>query len=270
MLRALSLFVVLILPGCASIQFQRQQVRAEYNAEADSVQLLLVYENVHSGEEEFVRAIAEGQRVFVLHGWPFEFDLEDLDETESELERRAAVFARGVRVEDSGTFVEDGRPGCWQRIVFEDASELGTMVDLAARWVFSELGDHDPDDHEWDADTHELIRHRLEQGQWMRFGPSGLTVRVPLSEADFARWLAWLARGPEEVGRPTPQADLLAPLVSASYEAGNLLLSFGDAQGRMAWTIHRPQPSGEEGLGTQLGRAAWFRAAQGEKPARAQ
>ena len=76
------------LSGC-DVQFPEQEVRMQYDTEADTLDVLFIYKGVHTPEtsaealndgKNVADRILAGRREFMLLDWPYLWDLDELAE----------------------------------------------------------------------------------------------------------------------------------------------------------------------------------------------
>jgi len=233
--------------ACASYDFERQDVAFRHLPETDTLELIVVSHGLletgrESGGE--VAADAEGARHVILFGWPFEFDLPDIEESlvgadpaEHPLAERAAVWLSGIEVDSAVVWSdEDGKSSLYQRLRVPHASEgLALLSELINAECVK--------DAEWenlpptfDARTRELFEAHARGGvPWAAFERRGLVVRLPGSPAAAARFLAEAV----EVGDEGVKA-LAAALTELSVADGVIELAFlPDATGWVRLTLRR-------------------------------
>lgn len=192
----------MLLASCTSFEFQRQQILLRYEPETDVLDALLVYEGVGANKANEIAEdaaklalIAGGRRHFVLLGWPFEFDLEDLVEDldpEDTLAESFRAFVPDIHVVAVGFARGEEDELCLiQRVRIDHASTGLRLVDQALNRVILREEEREPGS--WtrefapDAKMAELWLERARAGgSWIRFDGRAIVVSLPTTAREAA------------------------------------------------------------------------------------
>ena len=245
------------LSGC-DVQFPEQEVRMQYDTEADTLDVLFIYKGVHTPEtsaealndgKNVADRILAGRREFMLLDWPYLWDLDELAEDESQVMAVHRIIER-VSLVEVGAFLDpQERLSSFQHFrMTEVADTLGQANQLLTGMVqlgllTGEIAGQVPwmDDEEQDA-WGEFCQSGT---PWVAIEDNQIVVRVPATERGAAAMLRALmqeaAANEAEPGSVDPMALLLDNLSGFQAADGVATLTFGGQ---------------DEGVGTlQLNRA---------------
>jgi hypothetical protein len=196
--------LLLALGSCAPFHFERQRIFLRHDAEADTLDLLLVFENVSAvksdprvltkAEQESltaIRQVAWGGRRFLFLDWPFDLDLDGLARKAAagewprppgdDLARRLLARALDIQVR-AARLIEDpaGQVGLVQRVRVAHASEVLVLLNEMVTWATQ--------DDDWGGSGGPARRAwAAAGGTWVAFQPDGsLAVACPVSPEEAA------------------------------------------------------------------------------------
>jgi hypothetical protein len=238
----LILALTLVLASCVSYDFRRQDLAFRHDAETDVLEVLVVSHGLReTGREsaDAARADAAGARHVILLGWPFEFDLDELegegggepipDEGLAPLVPRLLAWTPGVTVAEARMWVDaDGGTSLLQRFRVAHASEGVALLNDAINAECLRLESWTKAARDSDARTGELWEAHVRAGRpWVELAGGGIVVRLPASPAGAARGLASLAGDVEGF------AAIADALSAVSVAGGEAVLTF--APDRTGW-----------------------------------
>ena len=205
--RLLGLTVLLLCSGC-DLEFPEQEVHIRYDAEADTLDMLILYVGVRAendsedavgkGRDRMNRVLA-GRREFMFMDWPFYFDLDEEDMEEA-LPPEAWAAAERVQLVRVEAFLDESQRLCViqhfrmtgvtavladaNRLLHEaalralEAGEVGT-----AAWFLFDAAE----EAEWRAFTEDAT-------PWVSLEGGHLVLRVPATQGGAARALEEYSR----------------------------------------------------------------------------
>ncbi len=199
----------LALASCADFDFVEQDVLLKHDAESDDLEVLLVYAGVFRPDEKEldvsasrVTQDAEGYRHFIFLGWPWEFNLPEIQESLAEqiaenddpLAQRALDWMTEIAVEESGLFRREGGELClYQRARVPKVNEgLALLNEAFNRAIVAEAEDGSVREELElpDEATEKLwVAHARAGKPWLAFEEGALVGRVPVSPHGAARGL---------------------------------------------------------------------------------
>lgn len=243
----------LALASCADYGFTEQDLLLRHEAEEDRLEVLFVYAGVFLSDEKKldesasrVAQDAEGFRHFIVLGWPWEFNLpqlqeslaEEIAESDDELAQRALAWIVGITVEESGLFRRDCGELClYQEVSIPKVSEgLALFNDLVNREIAeTTMADLREGLDLPDAATAELWMVKARAGKpWIAFDQGALVLQVPVSPLGAARGLQVLLKTASEDESGMFQR-LFEPL--AEFSIANNLATLRYGPGTEGW-IH--------------------------------
>ena len=117
--RLVGLFALLLCGGC-DVQFPQQEVRFRYDAETDTLDVLMIYRGVHTPNDtdkalakgvDVVDRILAGRREFMFIDWPFYFDWDD-KEDDADAHPRALDVESRLELVRAGAFLDEEQRLC--------------------------------------------------------------------------------------------------------------------------------------------------------------
>jgi hypothetical protein len=230
-MKYLAPLLAFLLAACTSYEFVDQDILLLHDAETDELSLVLIHEALRENTGDSQKEIAkdaEGARHIILIGWPWEFDMADLeqelaDDEEDSLAPRLLEFVRGFRVVDSGLFLRDDSELClYQHVSFQNASAGLELMDEAINRTLLEEEADGLEDWNWDAGSKELwIERARSGGRWAFFEDGGLVVSLPMTPRGAASLLGKLINETStEIG------ELTSALTSLTIEQDLCTLRF--------------------------------------------
>lgn len=251
---------VLGLASCTAYEFDRQHVVLRHTQEEDSLELLVVSLGLRaprdssSSIEKASRQVEEdgaGYPHVILLGWPWEFDLpeiqaelgetlqtapregeEAVDPVLAELAERCSTLLAGVEVLEAGPLVHGGRAGLYQRLRIADASDWVALAnDVIAYWIRRTEASGGFGDWvlSWadSATKEEWLRWAGNREPWILLDDGALRLRAPVSPAASASLLRGVLEWSE--GSDGAVGQLFAPLTGLQVSGGVGELVFGPA-----------------------------------------
>ncbi len=201
--------------ACAPISFGKQELALRHDAQANALDLLIVYDEIEaSGEAQtacgFATRVSGGKREFMIYDWPLHFDLDGIQQKYEEgaddeisrwreWERELVSGFKGVKVEHSGYFAgEDGRLGLFQCLHFADAAHWIKLIERALYVAIEESvanGTFESDFNLLDAKSRELwIAMAKDKRSWLALQDGALVVDLPISGACAGHLVAEILR----------------------------------------------------------------------------
>ncbi|MDA1264224.1 MAG: hypothetical protein O2816_04000 [Planctomycetota bacterium] len=187
-----------LAPACTPVEFDGQDLELTYIQEEgkpDALELFVRYRGLHapSGpwlEDDgnklrdavaWVRRLEQRERVFILQGWPLDFDLEqDAEGEASEVEGR---LRDAVRVTEASIYLDqDGRLCADQRLRWTDVQ--GSLAALNRSWTRELAAQLNPEELKKDFDEASsviFLRHIEEERPWLELDAQRLRLTIPLS-----------------------------------------------------------------------------------------
>ena len=241
--------LALVSSACATYGFVRQDIGLRHDPESDVLEVLVVSQGLleHSfASAESIAEDAAGARHVILFGWPFEFDLPELEHqvasSRHPLAPRTLALLEGIEVVDSGVFgPQEGPFSLYQRVSIPRASELLALINETLNTASLEEGEAADYAERFGAASGELLLEHAQAGRsWAAFDAGALVVRIPMSPAGGARAVQQLAKSPDASLKP-----LAAALTELALADGVATFTFGPDDG--GWIRVRPVPERKSG-----------------------
>ncbi len=216
--------LILCLPACGKFDFQGQDLTLRHDAEADTLELELIYKSVCTpnvvtsrkdgtrkaegieGVSEAVEGVAAGARYFMVFFRVFEMDLDrtekDLRELQEEEPNNENIqwltFLETITVEDATVFLDArGHIGIQQRIRLKGARRATELFNTALHLAVLrevEAGDFErnTDDFFDDATRKRFAAEAKEGTPWGRWDKADFVISLPITSKSSARLLTLL------------------------------------------------------------------------------
>lgn len=258
-----------LLAGCAPIRYSAEEVLLRHDAEADTLEVLILYEGIQANPqdggkdglavaEEFSSRVALGRREFMIFDWPLHLDLEGLvgdlanvpeDATDpwSAWKREGLVHLGAIRVVASGYYAgEKDSLSLYQRFRVERASRLVEWFDRALRIWIDEARAQGTLDKKMPVLAPETRAAWVElaaaKGRWLRLADGGIEVKLPMSPTDAAGVFAVvLGPGWSDVEDVKGPAAFAAALTEIEIGSGHLRLAWKAKDGVLALRLAGPK-----------------------------
>lgn len=194
-MRLLSAIVALLLLAGCELHVAEQELYARHDLDADSLELLLIYEqishppgkdNLEKATKILEKSLAGGRRFWIvglLGAFDLEADLEELTPKQREL-------VEAVKFLDYGVYLDDEERLCgYQRITFPRATEGIAELNAAfSKHLIEEIeeGDLKEEDSPLDDRTYALIEERARSGKpWLRLIDGEFEFDLPFTRASW-------------------------------------------------------------------------------------
>jgi len=189
-----------LAPACTPVEFDGQELELTYiqkEGEPDALELFVRYRGLHAPSGLFlendgntlreavawVRRLERRERVFILQGWPLDFDLEEDAEGEGEESEVEAQLRAAVRVAEASVYLDqDGRLCADQRLLWTDVQ--GSLTAMNRTWTRELAAELNPEamKKEFDeASSVIFLRHLEEERPWLELNAQRLRLTIPLS-----------------------------------------------------------------------------------------
>lgn len=211
--RLLGLAVLLLCSGC-DLEFPEQEVRIRYDAEADTLDMLIVYVGVRAendsedavgkGRDRMNRVLG-GRREFMFMDWPLYFDLDDPDKEEA-LPPEARAAAERVQLVRVEAFLDEHQRLCvLQHFRMTEVStalaDANRLLHEAAKRAL-DAGKFGGGVVPWfDAAEEEVwLTFVKREASWVSLQGGHLVLRLPVTQQGAARAIEEYSRGIAETG----------------------------------------------------------------------
>ena len=249
-LAACTALLALVSSACTSYGFARQDIGLRHDAESDAVELMVVSHDLLETSASSAATLAEvaaGKRLVILVDWPFEFPLDQMEDSLRDsadpLAPRALAFLQGIAVEEAGVWAgPEGERSLYQRLSIPHASQGLALINEWINRTSLEQETGESIARKWGPRTGELFEAHVRAGKsWLALEQGALVLRAPLGPDGAARALEELLR---EVKGEEGDASLLwlaEALTAFSVADGVATLTFGP--GEDGWIRLRPVPT---------------------------
>jgi hypothetical protein len=223
----------LALASCTSYEFRRQDLAFRHDSATDVLELIVVDHGLLSTGSTSGKQVAEnsaGARHVILLGWPFEFDLAELEDDLRDaaddgkpFAARALAWLPGVDVDEAALWRNaEGELSLYRRISIARASEGLALLSEVINAHCAKAESWHAVARDWDAASGALWQEHVMAGRsWASFADGGLVVRVPVSAAGAARALGQAMRQSDDGLLPLAEA-----LTSLAVADGVATLAF--------------------------------------------
>jgi len=195
--------ILFLLLGAGCVEFAEQTLLLRYDAEADTVHLRLLYRGIYAGDMDKddpakrkkaldealdqLREVAETKtRFYLLDNWPLGVDVAPPEEGKKDDPGEAMLRPHTTVRNGRFLFDEKGRLCAWQDVEFKEATKL---LQKANQFISLAVMAGKVDVYKQaDLETQRRLRKAAAKGHaWLRCDARGLSLHMPLSQADAVR-----------------------------------------------------------------------------------